>query len=74
MEQIVAALIDRQPQIAVSTAPDKLDAVSVRDLAEQISLHESTIKRVTPNTRYQTIHGVVQLVESKGKLAHRALW
>jgi DNA-directed RNA polymerase specialized sigma54-like protein len=74
MEKVVGQLAHAQPQLAVSIEPDKLEGVSVRDVAEAIGMHESTIKRIAPNTRYQTIHGVVQLVESKGKLKHRALW
>lgn len=74
MERIVAALLELRPQLAIALEPDKLASVGVSELAENIGLHDSTIKRVVPVLRYQSIHGVVQLVEAKGKVTHRAIW
>ena len=73
MEKVIATLLTLQPQLAIATEPDKLPATDVRDIAKAMGMHESTITRVATNLRYQTIHGVVQLVGDK-KLKHRALW
>ena len=74
MEKVVAALVQLRPQMAISLEPDKLEPVDVKAVADAVGMHESTIERVTPVCRYQTIHGVVQLVVVRGKVAHRALW
>lgn len=73
MEKVVGAVLQLRPQMAIALEPDKLEAVAVRDVAEAIGLHESTVLRVTPVCRYQTIHGVVQLVATKGRIVHRAI-
>ena len=74
LEKVVAGILAVRPQMAISLEPDKLEAVDVRELGEAIGFHESTIKRVAPVCRYQTIHGVVQLVETRGRITHRAIW
>jgi uncharacterized protein YecE (DUF72 family) len=74
MERVVAQLLVMQPQLAISLEPDKLPAVDARDVAEAIGFHESTIQRVAQACRYQTIHGVVQLVTAKRSIKQRALF
>jgi DNA-directed RNA polymerase specialized sigma54-like protein len=74
MEKLVAALVQLQPQLAIAIEPDKLAALSIRDIAEAMGMHESTITRLCTSCRYQTIHGVVQVVANKGKITQRALW
>jgi DNA-directed RNA polymerase specialized sigma54-like protein len=74
MEKVVAAIVQLRPQVAIALEPDKLAPASVQAVADAIGFHESTIKRVVPVTRYQTIHGVVQLVEARDTIMHRALW
>ena len=73
VEKVVAALLEKLPQMAIALEPDKLSPISVRAVADSIGFHESTITRVAPVIRYQTIHGVVELVESKGAIRHRPL-
>jgi DNA-directed RNA polymerase specialized sigma54-like protein len=73
-EKIVEALLRLCPQMASALEPDKLDRVSVREVANDVGMHESTIEKVASVCRYQTLHGVVQLVAVKNKIAHRALW
>ena len=73
-EKIIEALLRLCPEMATALAPDKLERASVRDVAEAVEMHESTIEKVASVCRYQTIHGVVQLVPVKDKIAHRALW
>jgi DNA-directed RNA polymerase specialized sigma54-like protein len=74
MEKVVAAILQKQPQAAIALEPDKLPPIPVLDLAEAIGFHESTVGRVAPNLRYQTIHGVVQLTIAKNAIVQRALW
>ena len=74
IEKVVVALVELRPQLAIALEPDKLEPVALQAIADSIGFHESTVKRVAPVIRYQTIHGVVQLVESKGAVRHRALW
>ncbi len=73
IERLVATLVSLQPQIAIATEPDQLAPANVREVAEAMGLHESTVKRVAPVTSYQTIHGVVQLVLAKSTITHRGL-
>ncbi|MBA3499028.1 MAG: hypothetical protein M4D80_13045 [Myxococcota bacterium] len=70
MEKVVAALLTLRPQMAISLEPETLAPVGHREVAEAVGMHESTIKRVATALRYQTIHGVVRLAESKGKITH----
>jgi DNA-directed RNA polymerase specialized sigma54-like protein len=70
MEKVIAALVTLRPQMAISLEPETLAPVAFREVAEAIGMHESTIKRVATALRYQTIHGVVRLAESKGKITH----
>ena len=74
MEKVVAALVALRPQMAIALEPDKLEPVDTKTIADAVGMHESTIERVAPVCRYQTIHGVVQLVIVRGRVAHRALW
>jgi DNA-directed RNA polymerase specialized sigma54-like protein len=71
MEKVVAALLTLRPQMAISVEPAQLAPVGIREVAEAVGMHESTIKRVVGGVRYQTIHGVVQLVSASGKITHR---
>ena len=73
-EKLVAAVLQLRPQMAIALEPDKLPAVTTREVAEAMGMHESTIERVASVCRYQTIHGVVQLITAKNKITHRALW
>ena len=74
MEKVVAAIVQLQPQAAIALEPDKLPAINIRDIAMAIEFHESTISRVSSSLRYQTIHGVVQVIVVKDQIKHRALW
>lgn len=74
MERVVAAVLQLRPQMAIALEPEKIEPVSVREVADAAGFHESTIERVVPVCRYQTIHGVVQLVVAKQRVTHRALW
>ena len=70
MEKVVAALLTLRPQMAIALEPEKLEGVALREVAEAVGMHESTIQRVATAVRYQTIHGVVRLAESKGRIKH----
>ncbi|MEJ7602435.1 MAG: hypothetical protein WKG01_31375 [Kofleriaceae bacterium] len=74
MEGLVAALIRLRPELATTAQPEKVKSVGVKAVADAMGMHETTVARVTPVCRYQTIHGVVQLVMTKRKISHRALW
>ena len=74
MEQVVATIVKLQPQAAIALEPDKLPPIAMGDIADAMGFHESTVGRVAPVTRYQTIHGVVQLAVKKTTIVQRALW
>jgi DNA-directed RNA polymerase specialized sigma54-like protein len=73
-ERIVRALVALAPQLSVALEPDKLAGIDLAALAAQAGFHESTVSRIASVCRYQTIHGVVQLVVAKRAIKHRALW
>jgi DNA-directed RNA polymerase specialized sigma54-like protein len=73
-EKVVEAIVQLQPQAVIALDPDALPPLEMREIAQAIELHESTIGRVAPVTRYQTIHGVVQLAVKKTTIVHRRLW
>jgi DNA-directed RNA polymerase specialized sigma54-like protein len=73
-ERIVSAMVALVPQLGVALEPEKLPSIEIAALAAQAGFHESTVGRIVPVCRYQTIHGVVQLVVAKRAIKHRALW
>jgi DNA-directed RNA polymerase specialized sigma54-like protein len=61
-EKVIAVIAELRPQIATTTA---FPPVPVREVAERLGMHESTISRVVTAVRYQTIHGVHGLKAGK---------
>jgi DNA-directed RNA polymerase specialized sigma54-like protein len=68
-EAVVRAAVELRPAVAISLAPDKLEPMTVRAIAEVVGMHESTITRVVSSCRFQTMHGAITFVHKRGKLA-----
>jgi DNA-directed RNA polymerase specialized sigma54-like protein len=58
-ERITGAIVAARPQLATAPDPASLAPVKVREVAEAVGMHESTIRRVVAVCRFQTLHGVV---------------
>ena len=61
-EKVVGAIAELRPRLAIA---DKIDAVPVREIAEKIGMHESTITRVASAVRWQNRLGVFGLAAGK---------
>jgi hypothetical protein len=65
-ERIVAAVVGLRPRLAIAPDPSEIEPVAVRDVAEAVGMHESTIGRVAAACRFQTLHGVMRF-DGEGK-------
>lgn len=70
-EKITAVIVGLRPQLAVAPDPSELPPVKVREVAEAVGMHESTIRRVVAACRFQTLHGVMGFVERKSAIGFR---
>src|SRR5512140_372995 len=64
-ERVVGALLACRPQLATAQRASDLRPVAVRELAEAVGMHESTVTRVAAGCRFQTSHGVWALAAGK---------
>lgn len=67
-ERIVQAVVDRRPLLGVTLEPDKVEAVAIRQIAEAVAMHESTIERVARAVRFQNLHLLVGMTKHGKKL------
>lgn len=67
-ERVVQGVVDRRPLLAVTLDPDKVELLAIRELAETIGLHESTVERVASAVRFQNLHGVLVITKRGNKL------
>jgi DNA-directed RNA polymerase specialized sigma54-like protein len=65
-EKLVAAALRLRPRLAIAPDPSVLDPVAVDDLADELGMHESTIRRAAAACRFQTLHGVMRFA-AQGK-------
>lgn len=70
-ERITGAIVAARPQLATAPDPASLPPVKVRDVAEAVGMHESTIRRVVAVCRFQTLHGVASFVLAGGSIGFR---
>ncbi|MEO8705612.1 MAG: hypothetical protein ABI867_36615 [Kofleriaceae bacterium] len=68
-ETVVRAVVAMRPQLATSLAPNTLEPVAIRAVAEAIGMHESTVSRVGSAVRFHNLHGVIAFAPRRSKLA-----
>jgi len=64
-ELFTATLLARRPSLATATSPADVEPVKVRELAEEMGMHESTITRVATGIRIENSRGVLSLTSDK---------
>jgi len=69
-ERVVAALVEPQPRVATSIDGSDVEPIAVRDLAETVGMHESTITRVASVVTIRNMHGLLAF-DGKKKLRLR---
>lgn len=67
-ERVVQAVVEQRPLLGVTLDPDQIEPVSIREIAEAIGMHESTIERVASAVRFQNRHGIVAMIKRGKKL------
>lgn len=72
-ERVVSAMLALRPAIAIAMQPEQIEPVKIRDVAEAVGMHESTIDRVARACRFQTIHGLVAFAVTRGRLGFRGV-
>jgi DNA-directed RNA polymerase specialized sigma54-like protein len=70
-ERVVGDVLAQRPNLATALDPTFLPAVKIRDIAEHIGMHESTITRVAGAVQFRTLHGLWAFEVAKGKLSVR---
>jgi hypothetical protein len=70
-ERVVGDVLVQRPNLATALDPTFLPAVKIRDIAERIGMHESTITRVAGAVQFRTLHGLWAFEVAKGKLSVR---
>lgn len=60
IHKVMNAILERQQEF-FENGPEKLRPMILRDVADQIGVHESTVSRVTDNKYVQTKHGIFEL-------------
>jgi hypothetical protein len=70
-ERITGAIVAARPQLAIAPDPALLAPVKVREVAEAVGMHESTIRRVVAVCRFQTLHGVTSFALSGDSIGFR---
>lgn len=60
MLKVMYAIIDKQPEF-FEKGPPHLNPLKLQDVADMISMHISTVSRVTNNKYVQTSHGIFEL-------------
>ena len=68
-ENVVGALIGLRPELAIAPDPSTVAPVRYREIAELVALHESTVRRVVPACRFQTLHGVTRLAGGRSTVS-----
>jgi len=64
-ERVVETLLELRPQLAIAVSPEAFAPVPLREVAQKVGMHESTITRVVSACRIQNLHGVWGLVATK---------
>lgn len=70
-ERVVGETLALRPNLATALDPTFLPAIKIREIAERIGMHESTITRVAGAVQFRTLHGLWAYEVAKGKLSVR---
>ena len=70
-ERVVAAALALCPNLATAMDPTLLPSIKIRELAERVGMHESTITRTAGAVQFRTLHGLWGFEVAKAKLAVR---
>jgi DNA-directed RNA polymerase specialized sigma54-like protein len=65
-ENVVRGMVAIRPELATAVDPAAVRAITTRELATAIGLHESTLSRVATACRVQTLHGVYAIDVARG--------
>jgi len=70
-ERVVATTVALWPELATALDPTVLAPIKIRDVAERMGMHESTITRVAGAAQFRTLHGLFAYAVAKSKLTVR---
>lgn len=70
-ERVVGETLALAPSLAIALDPTLLPGIKIREVAERMGMHESTITRVAGAVQFRTLHGLWAYEVAKGKLSVR---
>ena len=70
-ERVVAEAVALCPNLATALDPTLLPAIKIRDIAERIGMHESTVMRTAGAVQFRTRHGLWGFEVANAKLSVR---